>query len=231
MARSYASYGSTESSIVVRPAFGRREASDYGRGLRSPGRASSRAARYWGWLLPLVNFSFARDLGPWLCGALLSLILVAAVPALWQLIPVSQSIAPIVIKNQVFDWTGPRTLRSTSEGATWTRTCPVVLMSRGVLLSDGGYVGLEAIIRSGPLAGIAHNPRWQLTDLTPQERPGSVIEYQLPSYVNIGEVVAYSLIQRTPVEQASVGCPAGRWESVRLLPHNPYAPGGEKNLR
>lgn len=181
--------------------------------------------------MQLVNFSFAREIGPWLCGALLSLILVAAVPALWQMIPVASSIPPVVIKNQVFEWTGPRTLRSTSDGATWTRTCPTVLMSRGVLLSDGGYVGLEAIIKSGPLAGVAHNPRWQLTDLTPQERPDSVIEYQLPPYVQLNEVVAYSLIQRTPVEQASAGCPAGRWESVVLLPPNPYAPGGANNLR
>lgn len=135
----------------------------------------------------------------------------------------STSPPPIVIHGQRFEWVGARTLQSTSQGTTWTRTCKIVFTSRGALTTDGDYVGLTDRVISGPLKGATFDPRWQIEDMTPQERPGSVIQYDVPLWVKdhqLDDLQTFNMVQRTPLDTATDQCPAGQWASNVTIPKN-----------
>jgi hypothetical protein len=100
---------------------------------------------------------------------------------------------PIVIHNQRIVWTGPRTFDSNSDGSTWTRTCPLLVISRGVLLKDGTFVGLPARVISGPLKGTQRNPRFEIRDITPQERAPNVIRFDLPEWIDASDLTLYQV--------------------------------------
>jgi hypothetical protein len=89
---------------------------------------------------------------------------------------------PIVVHNQRVRWVADRTFETYSEGAEWTRTCPVVVVSRGVLLNDGTFVGISGEIMSGPLKGTQRDPRYEILNLTPQQRAPSVFRFTLPDW-------------------------------------------------
>lgn len=89
---------------------------------------------------------------------------------------------PIIVHNQRVRWVAARTFETYSEGAEWTRTCPVVVVSRGVLLNDGTFVGISGQIMSGPLKGTQRDPRFEILNLTPQQREPSVFRFTLPDW-------------------------------------------------
>jgi hypothetical protein len=136
-------------------------------------------------------------------GAAIVLMLPATV-ATWTRIAslVSDVPAPIVVYNQRIVWVGPRTFETHSDGASWTRSCPVIIVSRGVMLRDGTFVGIAGEVVSGPLKGTQRNPRYELRDLTPQERGPSVFRFTLPDYIDPSEVAMYQATFTVPDDRA-----------------------------
>ena len=115
----------------------------------------------------------------------------------WRAI-VAEQPPPIVIHNQRIVWVSPRAFESNSDGSTWTRTCPLVVISRGVLLEDGTFVGLPAEVISGPLKGTQRNPRFEIRDITPQERAPNVIRFTLPDWLQPADISLYQVTMRVP---------------------------------
>jgi hypothetical protein len=138
---------------------------------------------------------------------------------------------PIVIHSQRIVWMGPRVLESHSDGATWTRTCPIVIISRGILLKDGAFVGLPATIMSGPLKGTQRNPRFEIRDLTPQEREPSVIRFDLPDWrdadgdyqIQPPDVTLYQVTMIVPNDRPCADGYAGTSVYRLTIPDPPHA--------
>ncbi len=156
----------------------------------------------------------------------LSAVLVFVLPGINLLARISAYLndtPSIIIHNQRFEWVGPRTLQSTSDGTTWTRTCSLILTSRGALMADGGYVGLSARVMSGPLKGATFDPRYEVKDMTPEERGPSVIQYDIPTWIKDGDLddmIAFNLIQRVPLDRPCTDGYTGRFEANVTIPKN-----------
>lgn len=149
----------------------------------------------------------------------MALLIATVSPIIVQLVP--SSAPPIQILNQRFEWVGPRTLQSTSDGSIWTRTCPLVLTSRGLLMQDGGYVGVSAVVISGPLVGATFDPRYEVTNMTPQKRGASVVQYDIPPWIKddeLDQILSFSFIQRVNADQPCTDGYAGRYESTVSIP-------------
>jgi hypothetical protein len=140
----------------------------------------------------------------------------------WRTIVAEQQ-PPIVIHNQRIVWTGPRTFDSNSDGSTWTRTCPLVVISRGVLLKDGTFVGLPARVISGPLKGTQRNPRFEIRDITPQERQPNVIRFDLPDWLDASDLTLYQVTMRVPNDTPCADGYTGTSTYLLTIPDAPYA--------
>jgi hypothetical protein len=115
---------------------------------------------------------------------------------------------PVVVHNQRVHWVGPRTLELTSDGADWTDSCPIVTISRFLLLKSGPLVPVPAAIISGPLKGLLADPRFDLHDIVPQRRPPSVMRIEVPGWIkDPAEVQYYQSTIRVPDDRP---CASGR---------------------
>lgn len=175
----------------------------------------------WGWLLPLVNYSFARDPGPWLGGAVLALLIVIMAPWVKSLVPADTP--PIVLKSLRVYWVGPRTFESATDGIVRTRSCPLVVTSRGVLLDDGGYVGVTATIMNGPRRGEQLTPRRDVENIEPGEQAPLILRYEIPEWikdVDLDRISLFNLTQRTPDDRPCADGYSGKFENNVTIGRN-----------
>jgi hypothetical protein len=104
---------------------------------------------------------------------------------------------PIIqIHNQRIKWVGERTLETRSDGAHWSKECPVVQFSRTILL-DGGGVDVPAVeFTDGPLKGALDT----VMPIKPRNLGPSTIQITLSPSVAPELALFYFTVVRVPTD-------------------------------
>lgn len=144
-----------------------------------------------------------------------ALALVSVLPPLvltWQRL---NQLPPIVIHGMSYQWIGPRTFETKTDGTDYTNDCPAVLQSRYVLLRDGGQVPVYAKFIEGPRAGEIQKPR-NVVAIKPEKRKGSKVQIEIPDWVDMDKVETYVITQQATNNLPCADGWTGMADMVRL---------------
>lgn len=122
---------------------------------------------------------------------------------------------PIVAKGWSWEWTGPHTFDTISTEVEYTNSCPIVTLSRYVLLNDGTTAPLEARFLTGPLVGQTRAPRSRI-DLAPLRHGGSRVRLTIPDWVDPKDVQLYVFTQQVADNEPCADGWTGLADVVRL---------------